>query len=190
MQKPFEIETIAWQELQRDRLFPLLTPAQCEFYVTAAMEIGACEAAQYRGEPILPLVEKLGACIEDYEDCEDYKDGNTIAGSEIYAEYDAVYRRIRLHRVGVSRLAARLGQALPEAAAKKTAWDLLAAHELFHHLEATRLGPVHTKLPPIAIPVLRGLWRVQRRVLRTREIAAHSFAYTLLGMAERFDTRG
>jgi hypothetical protein len=181
MQKPFEIETIARQELQRDRLFPRLTPEQREFYVTAALAIGAREAAHYRGESMLSLARKLGARVEDYDG------GNVVAGCEIYAEYDAVFRSIRLHRAGVAHLAARLGQTLPEAIAQETARDLLIAHELFHHLEATCLGPVHRTLPSISVSLVGRLWRVQRHILRTREIAAHSFAHTLLGMTERLD---
>ncbi len=179
MQKPFEIEAIAQQELQKDRLFPLLTPEQCDFYIRAALEIGRSEAAPYAGQGMLGLASKLGAGLQEVEG------GNVIAGCDLYAEYDAGLRRIRLHRAGMARLALRLSQTLPEADAWQIARDLLIAHELFHHLEATRLGPVHRRLPPIAVPTLGGCWRVQRRVLRTREIAAHSFAHTLLGLVER-----
>lgn len=181
MQKPFDIEAIAQQELQRDRLFPLLTPEQCDFYLRSALAIGACEAAKYRGEAMLPLAKNLGATIEDYDG------GNRIAGGEVYAEYDAGFRNIRLHRAGVNRLAERLGPMPPEGDARPLARDLLIAHELWHHLEATSLGPVHRMLPPIVVPILGGLARLRRYVLRTREIAAHSFAHTLLGMPERFD---
>ena len=179
MQKPFEIETIARQELQRDRLFPLLTPEQCYFYIRAALEIGRNEAAPYAGQDMFGLASKLGASLEEVDS------GNLVAGCILYAEYDAGLRRIRLYRAGIARLALRCGQTVPEADAWQFARDLLIAHELFHHLEATRLGPVHRRLPPIAVPTLGGRWRVQRRVLRTREIAAHSFAHTLLGLAER-----
>ncbi len=176
LQKPFEIETIARQELQRDRLFPLLTPEQCEYYAAAALAIGVREATSYRGASMLPLAAKLGATVEDYDG------GNVIAGSVVYAEYDAAFKKIRLHRAGVAQLAARLGQVLPEGIAIGAARDLLIAHELFHHLEATHLGPIHKTLPAVAMPVLGGFWRVQRHVERTREIAAHSFAHTLIGM--------
>ena len=182
IQKPFDIEVIAQQELQRDRLFPLLTPEQRDFYLRSALAIGAGEAAKYRGESVLPLVKKLGATLEDYDG------GNVIAGYEVYAEYDAGFRKIRLHRAGVKHLAERLGPLPPEGDAQPLARDLLIAHELFHHLEATGLGPVHRMLPPIAVPVLGGLVRMQRYVMRTREIGAHSFAHTLLGTTEPFES--
>ena len=181
MQKPFEIETIARQELRRDRLFPLLTPEQCDFYLRAALEIGVRQAARHKGEAILPLAARLGATVEEYDG------GSVEAGSVIYAEYDAAFRRIRLHRAGIDHLAARIGRGLSEGSARAIALDLLLAHELFHHLEATCLGPVHRTLPPIAVPVLRGLLRVHRHVLRTREIAAHSFAHSLIGSTDRLD---
>ena len=182
MQKPFDIEAIAQQELQRDRLFLLLTPEQCAFYIRSAAVIGAHEATKYRGEGMLTLALKLGVTVEDYDG------GNTIAGRELYAEYDAGFRNIRLHRAGRAQLVTRLSRILPEGTAQMVACDLLIAHELFHHLEATRIGPVHRMLPPVPVPVLGGLMRLPRYVLRTREIAAHSFAHTLLGMTGRIDT--
>ncbi|MCW3096114.1 MAG: hypothetical protein JWL77_1732 [Chthonomonadaceae bacterium] len=181
LQKPFAIETIARQELQCDRLFPRLTSEQREFYITAALAIGAREAAHHSGASMLSLAHQLGTRVEEYDG------GNVVAGCEIYAEYDVVSRRIRLHRAGVAHLAVRLGQTLPEAIAQETARDLLIAHELFHHLEATCLGPVHRTLPSISVSLVGRLWRVQRHILRTREIAAHSFAHTVLGMTERLD---
>lgn len=180
MQKPFDIEVIAQQELQRDRLFPLLTPDQCDFYLRSALAIGVGEAAKYRGETMLRLAQTLGATVEEYDG------GNVIAGCEIYAEYDVRIRNIRLHRAGIKHLAERLGSVRTDGDARPLAHDLLIAHELFHHLEATRIGPVHRMLPSIAVPVVGGLVRMRRYVLRTREIAAHSFAHTLLGYDRAF----
>jgi hypothetical protein len=180
MQKPFDIEMIARQELRRDRLFSVMTPDQRTFYIDAAQAIGAYEATPYRGQAALPLAQKLGTTIEECNS------GNVIVDSETYAEYDVILRRIRLYRAGIVRLAERLRPTVPEAFARDIARDLLIAHELFHHLEATRLGPVHKTLPPITVPIAGGLCWAQRYVLRTREIAAHSFAHTLLGISERF----
>jgi hypothetical protein len=182
MQKPFDIEAIAHQEIQRDRLFPLLTPEQRDFYMRSASEIGAREAAKYRGQEMLSLAQTLGAIVEDYSG------DNVIAGREIYAEYDAGFRNIRLYRRGVQHLAERLGPGPPEWDSRPFVRDLLIAHELFHHLESTHIGPVHRMLPAIPVPVFGGLMRLPQYVLRTREIAAHSFAHTLLGMTERFDS--
>ena len=174
MQKPFEIETTARQELQRDRLFPVLTPEQRDFYLCAALEIGERQAARCAGRDLDTLAAELGASVWE-------SDGDGVtAGTPVYAEYDAGIRRITLYQAGIARLACRLGSTLHEADARRHARELLLAHELFHHMEATSLGPVHLTLPPVAVPFAGGLWRVQRRVLRTREIAAHSFAHTLL----------
>lgn len=170
--------TIARCELERDRLYPLLTPEQRDFYRQAALEIGEREAAPYRTESMLDLAGKLGVTVENYDG------GNVIAGSEVYAEYHAVTRNIRLHRAGIAQLVKRLSRTIPEGIAWSTARDLLIAHELFHHLEATRFGPIHRRLPTISVPIYGRWWSVQRPVLRTREIAAHSFAHTALGMSE------
>lgn len=167
---------LAQQELRRDRLFPLLTPEQQDYYLVAALAIGANAATPYHGESIPSLARKMAVKVEDCNG------ENVFMGSEIYAEYDAGDRRIRLHRTGAARLAARLARTLPGVVAQEQARDLLIAHELFHHLEATCLGPVHRSLPPISVPFAGRLWRVRRYVLRTREIAAHSFAHTLLGL--------
>jgi hypothetical protein len=195
--KPFTVETLAREELARDRLFDRLTPEERAFYLRASLAIGSRTAARYAGREISALAVELGARIREADtsgtDMPDDKnfipDAPEAECMAPYAEYDAETHYITVHSSGIERLAHRVrcsGPALSEAAALWIARNLLIAHELFHHLEATRLGPIHRALPTVAVPLAGGLWKVHRHVLRTREIAAHSFAATLLGMSERF----
>lgn len=177
---PCDIVTLARKELRQDRLFPLLSAAQEEEYLALALEIGRDAAVPYVGQKIPALAARLGVRIEECA-------GDArIHGSATYAEYDAASRLIRIYRAGERLLAAHLAQCLPAERAQETARSLLIAHELFHHLEATQLGPTHRRLPPVSVPICGPRWRVKRYLLRTREIAAHAFAYTLLGLTEPF----
>ena len=189
MEKPFTLAELAQAELRVDLFALKLTQEQCDFYIRAAIEIGAREAARYPGQDVNALAIQLGANVQD---------GRKSHGTGVYAEYDAQTYQITVHEEGVRRVAFHIhkrGKNVPEYTlltdpAKDTllqmARELLIAHELFHHLEATRLGPIHRTLPPVSIPLLGNFWKVNRYVNRTREIAAHSFAHHLLGMAERF----
>ena len=189
VEKPFTLAELAQAELNRDRFSGDMTPEQRDFYLQAAIEIGALEAARYPEQDVNALAMQLGAGIQD---------GRISYGSGVYAEYDAATHRITVHAQGVREVAAdlyRMAKSVPEYATLKDAAhdalfriarELLIAHELFHHLEATRLGPIHRTLPPVSVPVLGNFWKVKRHVRRTREIAAHSFAHHLLGLAGRF----
>ncbi len=58
--------------------------------------------------------------------------------------------------------------------------DIYLAHELFHHLEATALGPA-SALARVTLGRL-GPWRWDSGVPALSEIAAHAFAQALLGL--------
>ena len=125
---------------------------------------------------MLSLVADLGARL-DLRDEE-----GMIAGVPTYAEYDAGTNMITVYRPAIASLARLLSETLRSGEAETLALRLLIAHELFHHLEATRIPPASEQLPPLMVPVMAGLWRVRRRVQSSREIAAHAFAQTLTGL--------
>jgi hypothetical protein len=194
VQKPFTLDTLAQAELEFDWFYSHMTPEQRDFYLRAALKIGAREAARYAGQDVDALTRQLGASV--YEPEEVVRDRDF--GSGPYAEYDAETRQITVHQAGLRYVAFLLHQdvrTIPDYAlwnkttqnaVLRVARELLIAHELFHHLEATSLGPVHRTLPPMTLPLLGGFWKARRYIKRTREIAAHSFAFILLGMNERF----
>ncbi|MCW3054493.1 MAG: hypothetical protein JWN14_3663 [Chthonomonadales bacterium] len=187
--KPFTLAELAHAELNRDGFSVDMTSEQRDFYLHTAIEIGAREAARYPGQDVNALAMQLGARVQD---------GREPYGSGVYAEYDAETHQITVHGAGVRLVSlhlTKMAKTVPEYATLKDAAqdalfriarELLIAHELFHHLEATRLGSIHRTLPPISVPLLGNFWKVKRYVRSTREIAAHSFAHHLLGIAGRF----
>ncbi len=172
-QNPFDSESLARRELRRDRLFAHLTQEQQEFFIASALAIGREQAARFAGEEPDALAAALGVRVVELAG------ENVVAGASVFAEYDGGTRCITLYRAGIASLAAQFTPSLPTAEASRLARNLLLAHELFHHLEATCLPPGLLSVPLVEIPVCGGLWRVKRRVGRCREIAAHGFAGAL-----------
>jgi len=195
VRKPFTLTTLVQAELEFDWLCSQMTPEQRDFYLRAALEIGVREAARYTGQDVDALARQLGAHI--YEAADPFR-GRDKVRSDLYAEYDAETHQITVHEAGVRNIASLIclsghtktvyvpWNETTQNAILQVARELLIAHELFHHLEATSLGPIHRTLPPMSVSLLGGFWKARRYVKRTREIAAHSFAFTLIEMNKRF----
>ena len=108
---------------------------------------------------------------------------NHVAGVPTRSEYDAESRAITLYQASLGEVLGLLNYAsgLPWTGERVAA--LHVAHELFHHLEATRFPPLDAQLPPVVVKVRLGvLWVARRRARRCREVGAHAFAKTLLGL--------
>ncbi len=182
----------AWRELRRDPVFPWLSDTQQGEYIAGAVAIGREQAGCFQGKQVRSLAVQLGARVLIVDDGGAEGDKGTagdkpppynvmdgcVAGVPIFAEYDAGSRLITVYRFGIKAVA----RLLECADAERIALDLLIAHELFHHLEATRIGPVPDRLPPIFVPMFWGLFRARRRVRSTSEIAAQAFAQALIGL--------
>ncbi|MFZ5827362.1 MAG: hypothetical protein ACOY94_23935 [Bacillota bacterium] len=166
----------AYLELEQDVVFPHLTPARRAWYVEQALEIGRVQARPHRGRPLGLLAQELGARVvrTDRE--------NRIAGMEIRAEHDAGTGSITIYEPSITQVHRLLAQVLPEPWDRERVAELHIAHELFHHLESTRILPVHEELPPVVTFRLGRLWATRTRARRCREIAAHAFAKEVLGL--------
>ena len=206
----FGRDDAAWRELRRDPVFPWLSDTQQGEYIAGAVAIGREQAGCFQGKQVRSLAVQLGARVLIVDDGDAVGDKGTagdnwvardegmagdrqtagdkpppynvmdgcVAGVPIFAEYDAGSRLITVYRFGIKAVA----RLLECADAERIALDLLIAHELFHHLEATRIGPVPDRLPPIFVPMFWGLFRARRRVRSTSEIAAQAFAQALIGL--------
>ena len=170
--KPFDAERIASQELRRDPLYPSLTPTQRAFHIAAAMTLGREQAAKYAGREPEELAAKMGAFVKELEG------ENLVAGKIVYAEYDAGTRAITLYQRGIAQMAAKLREIYSDADALALARNLLLAHELFHHLEATQIPSQLPRTGNGKSMQYRG-----SRNVRYSEMAAHTFALALLQLA-------
>ena len=160
----------AYLDLSQDLAFSALTPQQARWYVDEALRIGREAAAQCAERDPHSLAKSLGVAVT--LSTRDLR----VGPSAIRAEYDAQTRAVTLYIPAIERV----NQCLKGIGEGAT--NVLLAHELFHHLEATRFSPVDQQLPPVERRFLGGLWRAHRRVRRCRELAAHAFASCLVGL--------
>jgi hypothetical protein len=167
---------LALQELRRDPCFPSLSVAQQQEYIVSALAMGREQGERYRGRGVLALVTELGArfVIRDEE--------GVIAGLPTRAEYDSGTGLITVYRPSIESLDRMLGETPRIEEAESLALRVLIAHELFHHLEATRIPPVSEQLPSVIVSRFAGWWKVRRHVRSCSEIAAHAFAQTLMDL--------
>lgn len=166
----------AYLELEQDLVFPHLAPKDRLHYVEYSLRVGREQAAEYQGMSVTDLARQVGATVT-VVDTE-----NRFGGVTIRAEHDAGTGAIKLYEPSIVQVMELLNRALPEPWTRQQVMDLHAAHELFHHLEATAIQPVHEQLPAVVTFRLGRLWQTRSRARRCREIAAHAFAKELLGL--------
>jgi hypothetical protein len=162
----------SYLDLSQDLAFALLPPGAAASYIDAALRIGHEAAAVQTHDPFA-LARDLGVTVTHAQ--QDLR----VGAAAIRAEYDARLKTVTLYSPAVAAVDRCLAEAIT---APQTAAALLLAHELFHHLEATRFPPVDQQLPPIERQLLGGLWRQRRHLRACREIAAHAFASHLLDL--------
>ncbi|MBI2300088.1 MAG: hypothetical protein HYU66_14285 [Armatimonadetes bacterium] len=156
-------------ELRADPACAGLTTGEARWYAERALDEGRRQAEPYRGRNPLELAAELGVSVSVTD-----RDP-VVAGRHVLAEYDAATRGIAVCRASLEERADEVGE--------RRAMAEHVAHELYHHLEATCLGRLEERLPPVVVRQVLGLWPVRRRVRACSEIAARAFAETLAGAA-------
>ncbi len=169
----------AYLELEQDVVFRHLSPAERLRYVERALDAGREAARGYQARHLAEveaLAGKWGARVV-------MADGGSFFGAiQLRAQHDQQTGVITLYRRSLDQVESLLASVLPEPWSRERVVATHLAHELFHHLEHTRLGPVDGQLPPVTTFRLGRLWETRCRARRCREIAAHAFARTLLGL--------
>lgn len=171
--RPSSDAALAAAELRQDPLHDRLTRDQRQFYVERGLALGGEAAREYRplaGERIAAFAERLGCRVR-------MAGGpNEVGRFSIRTEYRPRDATIIVYRRSVRQMLTVLRSlASQEAWTVERVEDVHLAHEVFHHLEATRLGLVNERLPKVITfewgPLVR-----RTSVRRAREIAAHKFA--------------
>jgi len=166
----------AYLELEQDMLFAHMSPDERLTFIDRSLAIGRQQAAPYIGEDVMALAPRLGATVAVIET------DNRVAGVTLRAEHDARTHLITVYRKSIAEVHRLLEQVQPGLWDEQQTLALHVSHELFHHLEATRITPVHEQLPSV-VTFRVGRFAVTRaRARRCREIAAHAFAKELLGL--------
>jgi hypothetical protein len=168
---------LAYLELQKDIVFPHLSPLARLKYIDHALEAGRRQAALYKGTDVFHLAKSLNVKI--VVQSTRHGAANTRGGAAAVlprADYDAVARTITLYKPSLDQMNELLSALPPRPWSMAQVMDLHAAHELFHHLEASCIVPVHEQLPPVPTFRLGPVCITRARARQCREIAAHAFA--------------
>jgi hypothetical protein len=192
MRLSFDDRDLAYYELRQDPAFPHLKAEDAAVCIDRSLAIGRDAAAPYAGQDPSELAMRLGARIVCRESSPE------ITGGAVRAEYDSGTHTITICRTSVAQVQVVLNDlclqwsritpsAINQSPATShqsltTALNLLIAHELFHHLEATQIGRVDRRFPMVAGRRMGPFTVGARHIGRCREIAAHSFAKELTGL--------
>lgn len=166
---PFPDKQASREELKRDLLYRKIPPQDLAPMADRAWETGA-EAArralqEHPGMSIYALAQAQGLTV-------DHRAVDKVSGKVRYfSEYYAGRKTIFLYDESIGKWAGANG--LSQGAAE----ELILAHEFFHHLECTCLGPTSRQY---TVPQLElGPVRLGKSGIRAlSEIGAHGFAYT------------
>lgn len=170
---------IGYVELTEDIVFRKIPTDTRGKFVIGAIDIGRETARNIADEtgtkyPVL-IAEKIGAkvVISDKENVQ----GTLL----IRSEYDPKLRTIFVYEGSLSPLRDSIRRhKLEQVFSIEDITAVHVAHELFHHIETTRIGLVSRKFK---VDTLNwGGFRIKSGVRTLTEIAAHSFAKTLLNL--------
>ncbi|MFA4858271.1 MAG: hypothetical protein WC901_07825 [Candidatus Margulisiibacteriota bacterium] len=163
----------AFLELSGDRIFQRLPEEKKMALVQAALEIGEGAAAWVRAEcgqdDPRRIAEHFGLKIFG-------EDKGVGAQGMKRSEYRPEKSTIVIFRDTLERL-------MGKVAAKDLSDCLLrflVAHELFHHLEKIKIGPVAEKFKIVTWRFLR--WERQRTIPKLSDVAAQAFTQSLLSL--------
>lgn len=156
----------AYLELKNDIAFPYMTNDDKKLYIDGALELGFEQAQPYKERDLVSVIKDAGVkiCSEDL-------------GTKIRAAYSQ--NCITINPLALEQMANKLSY-LPFSYSQFEKASI--AHEFFHHLEETALGPIDHHFPPVTTIRLGVFWSRQRRVRSVREIAAHRFAKELVNL--------
>jgi hypothetical protein len=169
-------QALAYLELEKDIVFPhLSTPARLQ-YINHALRAGRGQAALYKGMDVFHLANALGVRLvaESTQ--------SVVAGVIFRSTYDFATRTITIYKSSIDQVYEVLSELLPKPWDGEQVLSLHIAHELFHHLEATHITPVHEQLPPVSTFRLGPIHVTRACSRQCGEIAAHAFARELLDL--------
>lgn len=166
---PFPDRIQSREELKRDVLFEKIPETDRIPVCDMAWDWGVKTAKeimeQYPGKNIREIIKGEGLRIENIP--KDEEQGRL----RIFGEYYSAKKKIVLYTGSIILWARSNGLA------RKTAEDLVLAHEFFHSLECTKLGET-SKLYKVPVIRIGGLVVSRSGVRALSEIAAHGFSRT------------
>ncbi len=170
---------LALIELEQDEMYPLIPEQMISNYLEEAISFGenAARGELYEGDlaRLINRVIQSGVKIRFVE-----REGHDSTGW-IRAQYRRKPPTIEIYKPSLKQL----GRFFRRSGYHVNPDDLIALHlyhEWFHHLESSSLGRTDHRLPK-AEKKRWGPFVLRRRIHRLREVAAHSFTQSALGLS-------
>lgn len=163
----------AYMELARDKTFQKVPAEKKLEIIQSALEVGdevaAWVATEYDTSDPRKIAEKLGLKVFG-------ADKGMQAGKVKRSEYRHEKGEIVIFRDSLEHLMSEVGsKELSERLLR-----LMVAHELFHHLEKTKVGEVAKKFKVLAWKV--GPFERKKTITKLSDVAAHAFTQSLLSL--------
>jgi hypothetical protein len=166
---------LSYLELKRDPFYSYLPTEELEEYLKKAIEIGVQTARPYIHMDHLAFFNHVIKNDIRIRLVDRHPEQSTIR-----AQYHKKKQTIFIYKDSMKEINQFIAKKIGTIS-----WNELIAlhayHEWFHHLEETSIGRTDQKFRPVVIKK-RGPFLVKRSLLRLREIAAHSFTQTALGL--------
>ena len=167
---PFPDKESSREELKRDLLYEKIPKEDLNPISDKAWETGAAAALAilevHPDKSIVDIAQAEGLKIK-------YESKDFIAGKiRYFSEYYSARKEIILYTEAIEKWAKF------NKVKKEEAYELILAHEFFHHLECTKLGLTSKQY---LVPRIRiGKLNIGKAGIRAlSEIGAHGFAYTI-----------
>ncbi|KPJ69397.1 hypothetical protein AMJ44_03940 [candidate division WOR-1 bacterium DG_54_3] len=165
--------SLAHSHLSRDRDFSKLDEAEKAFLINGASSFGSETAkeliAKHDTSDPRKIAEIIGVTVRG-------EDGGIQGNLIRLSEYREKEGEIVIYRDSLKVLMRRADE---DSITLDQPIKLLIAHELFHHLEKERFGPVSEKFK---ITKKIGLFSYKKSFKSLNEVAAHAFTQALLGL--------
>jgi hypothetical protein len=164
------------RELQRDPVIAAIPKELHADLVNIAWKIGSCSAKriikEYGARIPTEIAKKMSIKIIHVYD-------NNIKGDvKLRSEYIPNPPTILLHENSILEVVALAKRNSLSNISYDLAVEIHVGHELFHHLEATKIGSVSEMLKVITLRF--GPFRITSKIRSLSEIAAHAFVMELL----------
>lgn len=167
---------LAYTELEQDEFYPFIQPEQIPLYIEKAMQFGQdasrLYAKDFRLQELINVLLKQGVRVQFLN--------KHASDGWVRAQYLAKSSTIEIYRPSLEQLE-QFFLLMNQPVYTEDIICLHLYHEWFHHLEETRCGRTDLALPKIKIKK-KGALTSKKTIRRTREIAAHSFTQTAMGL--------
>ena len=160
-------EVFAYCDLKEDLSFACIPPQARKSYIETALQAGRQAAEKYAGQSLLSVLQHNGVTVRRFEDA---------PGGDLHAQicYDDKMRQIDLFLPMTRKLSEAMAKT-PYPVTAEQVEEMFLAHEFYHYLEYAQGQGTEALCPPVKKKML-GLFSVQSRVIRMREIAAFVFS--------------